>query len=251
MTTYRNIPDSEIDADSPLLQMTMFALRDNLKAVVEQDPTAPSLNFPNSQFRLANINNSFDTNPGNVDHEFPEKVLTRIDRKGFFIRPFEIIDPLSLWCDEPMDFVARLNRIFSVGFLQYDSGSLDDSISWLNIYDVEINFAAPTSPITVNFSQFYYGERLNPSLPSKYTNGNGQWSLTPKSVNVDNIYVEILDFAPLSFPGKDGITPKIDIKFRYDPITFQVLYRIRVRNTVGVTTSQLNVKNRVYHLDTN
>jgi len=45
MTTYTVIPDADIEPDKPIKSSTAFALRDNLIAVVEGDPTAPKINF--------------------------------------------------------------------------------------------------------------------------------------------------------------------------------------------------------------
>lgn len=44
MTTYVVIPDADINPDKPIKSETAYALRNNLVAVVEGDPTAPSVN---------------------------------------------------------------------------------------------------------------------------------------------------------------------------------------------------------------
>ena len=43
MTTYTAITDAEIDQDSPITQTLMTKYRDNLIAVLEGDPSAPSI----------------------------------------------------------------------------------------------------------------------------------------------------------------------------------------------------------------
>lgn len=43
MATYRYPGDDEVDPDSPVTSELMTALRDNLEAVIEGDPSAPSL----------------------------------------------------------------------------------------------------------------------------------------------------------------------------------------------------------------
>ncbi len=43
MTTYNEILDSEIDPESPITTSLMFRLRDNLLAVIQADPSAPTI----------------------------------------------------------------------------------------------------------------------------------------------------------------------------------------------------------------
>jgi hypothetical protein len=43
MATYTAITDAEIDQDSPITQTLMTKYRDNLTAVIEGDPSAPSI----------------------------------------------------------------------------------------------------------------------------------------------------------------------------------------------------------------
>ena len=45
MTTYTAIPNGDIDQDSPVTQPLLTALRDNVLAIQEGDPTAPKLQF--------------------------------------------------------------------------------------------------------------------------------------------------------------------------------------------------------------
>lgn len=43
MTTYTAIPNADVDQDSPVTQPLMTALRDNVLAIQEGDPTAPKI----------------------------------------------------------------------------------------------------------------------------------------------------------------------------------------------------------------
>ena len=45
MPTYREIADSEIDAESPITETLMTALTNNLLAVIEADATAPEISL--------------------------------------------------------------------------------------------------------------------------------------------------------------------------------------------------------------
>jgi hypothetical protein len=74
MTTYTAIPNGDIDQDSPITQPLMTALRDNLLAVQEGDPTAPKLVGMTREISQTVVSGS----PATVDFFFDETLYDEI-----------------------------------------------------------------------------------------------------------------------------------------------------------------------------
>lgn len=64
MSTYRNIADSEVAENAPVTTLLMGALRDNLEAVLEGDPSAPKVSTPALEFPPVGSGDSYQNVSG-------------------------------------------------------------------------------------------------------------------------------------------------------------------------------------------
>jgi len=182
MTTYTNIPDADIDQDSPVTQPLMTALRDNLLSVAEGDATAPAVSLASlGRSSAGTVQIYFDAASFNSSSLNYTETLrpTIITGRGTLVFGYQYYRNNA---SDVLQLQVLLDGVVVADVL-HSSGSTS---TYITAPDIEVDYAAPAK-LSVQFRQQSGTNFVSMRFSRIKNNGEAVFPIVPEDATLWSI----------------------------------------------------------------